>query len=101
MSNANTPCGPETLQFLARFSVLTRLKEHENSNLYSKMRIYDGENLKDTDPNAKSLQEYRDAAGVNEGMSGISTRFAFKTLSPITEIQRIIQQTLIICSDIQ
>ena len=78
---ANTPCGPETLQFLARFSVLTRLKEHENSNLYSKMRIYDGENLKDTDPNAKSLQEYRDAAGVNEGMVGISTRFAFKTLS--------------------
>ncbi|MEM9123532.1 MAG: PrkA family serine protein kinase, partial [Pseudomonadota bacterium] len=45
-----SPCAPETLRMLARFSVMTRLKEHENSNLYSKMRIYDGEKLKDTDP---------------------------------------------------
>ncbi len=74
-------CAPETLTMLARFSALTRLAPHENSNLYSKMRVYDGENLKDTDPKAKSVQEYRDAAGVNEGMSGISTRFAFKVLS--------------------
>ncbi|MEM9285538.1 MAG: PrkA family serine protein kinase, partial [Pseudomonadota bacterium] len=46
-----------------------------------KMRVYDGEKLKDTDPKAKSHQEYRDAAGVDEGMDGISTRFAFKVLS--------------------
>jgi len=45
------------------------------------MEIYDGKNLKDTDPNARSLQEYRDAAGVTEGMTGISTRFAYKILS--------------------
>src|SRR3546814_13544673 len=37
------PCAPGTLDMLARFSVLTRLREHENSNLYSKMRVYDGE----------------------------------------------------------
>jgi len=61
--------------------VLSRLKPHENSSLYSKMRVYDGENLKDTDPKAKSLQEYREAAGVDEGMTGVSTRFAFKVLS--------------------
>ena len=36
----------DTLEMMARFSVLTRLKEHENSNLYSKMRVYDGESLK-------------------------------------------------------
>src|SRR4030088_1166209 len=66
---------------LARFSVLSRLKPHENSNLYSKMRAYDGDSLKDTDPRTKSVQEYRDAAGVDEGMDGISTRFAFKVLS--------------------
>ena len=66
---------------LSRFCVLSRLKPHENSNLYSKMRVYDGESLKDTDPRAKSVQEYRDAAGVDEGMDGISTRFAFKVLS--------------------
>ncbi len=75
------PCSPETLPMLARFCVMTRLKEHENSNLYSKMRVYDGEKLKDTDPKAKTLQEYRDAAGVDEGMTGISTRFAYKVLS--------------------
>jgi serine protein kinase len=66
---------------LARFSVLTRLREHENSNVYSKMRVYDGESLREVDPRAKSMQEYKDAAGVDEGMDGISTRFAFKALS--------------------
>ena len=75
------PCAPETLEMLARFCVLTRLKEHENSNLFSKMRVYDGEKLRDTDPKAKTLQEYKDAAGVDEGMTGLSTRFAYKTLS--------------------
>jgi serine protein kinase len=78
---ANAPCAPGTLDMLSRFCVLSRLKEHENSNLYSKMRAYDGESLKDTDPRSKSNQEYRDAAGVDEGMEGISTRFAFKVLS--------------------
>lgn len=77
------PCAPDTLNMLAQFSVLTRLKEPENSSIYSKMRIYDGENLKDTDPKAKALLEYRDAAGVDEGMSGLSTRFAFKILSKV------------------
>lgn len=76
-------CAPDTLRMLAQFSVLSRLKTPENSSLYSKMRIYDGENLKDIDPKAKTLQEYRDAAGVDEGMSGISTRFAFKILSKV------------------
>jgi serine protein kinase len=77
----NAPCAPETLEMLAKFCVLTRLKEHENSNLFSKLRVYDGEKLKDTDPKAKTLQEYKDAAGVDEGMNGISTRFAYKVLS--------------------
>jgi serine protein kinase len=77
------PCAPDTLRMLAQFVVLSRLKVPENSNVYSKMRVYDGENLKDTDPRAKTLQEYRDAAGVDEGMSGLSTRFAFKILSRV------------------
>lgn len=78
---AESPCAPATMQMLARFTVLSRLKEHENSNLFSKMRVYDGENVKETDPKAKPMQEYRDSAGVDEGMDGISTRFAFKVLS--------------------
>jgi serine protein kinase len=77
----DSPCAPGTLEMLARFSVLTRLREHENSQIFSKMRVYDGESLKDTDPNAKTMQEYRDAAGVTEGMDGASTRFAYKILS--------------------
>jgi serine protein kinase len=78
---AGAPCAPATLEMLARFSVLSRLRPHENSNFYSKMRVYDGESLREVDPRARSLQEYRDAAGVNEGMDGISTRFAFKVLA--------------------
>ncbi len=78
---AEAACAPGTFDMLARFSVLTRLREHENSNVYSKMRVYDGESLREVDPRAKSMQEYRDAAGVDEGMDGISTRFAFKALS--------------------
>lgn len=77
----SNPCAPEVLDILSRFTVSTRLSEHENSPLYTKMRVYDGENLKDVDPKAKSMQEYRDAAGVDEGMNGVSTRFAFKVLS--------------------
>jgi serine protein kinase len=61
--------------------VLSRLKEHENSNLFSKMRVYNGESLKDVDPKAKSMQEYKDMAGMDEGMNGVSTRFAFKILA--------------------
>ncbi|MDB5400339.1 MAG: PrkA domain protein [Rhodopila sp.] len=75
------PCAPATLEMLARFSVLSRLKRHENSTLYAKMRVYDGESLKETDPRARSLQEYKDTAGVEEGMDGASTRFAFKVLA--------------------
>ncbi|MFE8070853.1 PrkA family serine protein kinase [Marinobacteraceae bacterium S3BR75-40.1] len=82
-SLAGAPCAPDTLSMLAQFTVLSRLKEPENSSIYSKMKVYDGQNIKDTDPKAKSIQEYRDAAGVNEGMDGLSTRFAFKILSKV------------------
>ena len=80
-SLSGAPCAAETLDILSKFCVLTRINDHENSNSYSKMRVYDGEAIKDSDPKAKSLQEYRDSAGVDEGMAGISTRFAFKILS--------------------
>lgn len=74
-------CAPKTLELMANFAILTRLREHKNSTLISKMRVYNGENLKDKDPRAKTLQEYKDEAGVDEGMEGVSTRFAFKVLS--------------------
>ena len=82
-SLAAAPCAPGTLEMMAQFAVLSRLKEPENSSIYSKMRVYDGENLKDVEPNAKSVQEYRDYAGIDEGMNGTSTRFAYKVLSAV------------------
>lgn len=82
-SLVHAPCAPGTLRMMAQFSVLSRLKEPENSSIFSKMLVYDGENLKDTDPKAKSKQEYSDYAGVDEGMAGLSTRFAFKIISKV------------------
>ena len=78
---AEAPCAPATLELMARFSVMSRLKPHENSTIFSKLRVYDGESLRETDPRARSLQEYRDVAGPDEGMDGVSTRFAFKVLA--------------------
>jgi serine protein kinase len=57
---AAAPCAPATMETLARFSVMSRLRKHENSTLFAKMRVYDG---------------------VDEGMDGVSTRFAFKVLA--------------------
>lgn len=82
-SLSSAPCAPGTLEMMAQFAVLTRVKDPENSSIFSKMRVYDGENLKDVEPNAKTYQEYRDFAGLDEGMNGISTRFSYKVLSSV------------------
>ena len=82
-SLSRAPCAPGTLKMMAQFAILSRLAEPENSSIFSKMLVYDGENLKDTDPKAKSMHEYSDYAGVDEGMNGLSTRFAFKILSKV------------------
>ncbi len=87
-SLCSASCGPGTLEMMAQFSVLTRLQDPENSSIHSKMRVYDGESLKDTDPKAKSYQEYRDYASPDEGMTGLSTRFAYKVLSSVFNYDR-------------
>src|SRR5262252_4100409 len=46
-SLSHATCAPGTLKMMAQFGILTRLKEPENSSLFSKMLVYDGENLKD------------------------------------------------------
>ena len=74
---------PGTLEMLAQWSVLSRLNETKLSNTYTKMKVYNGENLKNTDMKAKSINEYREEAGVAEGMEGSSTRFAYKILSKV------------------
>jgi len=77
----NAACAPGTLEMLARYIVLSRLKTPENSSIYSKLRAYDGENLREADPTTKTVGEYRDYAGNDEGMNGLSTRYAFKLIS--------------------
>ena len=79
----DAPRAPGTLDMLAKFCVLSRLDPPENSLITSKMRVYNGENIKDKDPKAKSLQEYKENAAKDEGFDGISTRQAFKILSKV------------------
>jgi len=76
-------CAPYTLKMLAQFIVLSRLAKTDTSAPYTKLRVYDGENLKDVDTKAKPIEEYRNDAGQDEGMDGLSTRFAFKILSRV------------------
>lgn len=80
---AKAPCSPHTLKLLAEFAILTRLKEEPpKTDLYVKLKVYNGENIKAQEVSAKSHDEYKDLAGVTEGMdSGISTRFCYKVLS--------------------
>jgi serine protein kinase len=79
----NAPTAPYTLDLLAQFSVLTRLETPENSSVVTKMRVYNGENVKEKDSRAKSYQEYKDATTANEGFSGISTRLGYKVLAEV------------------
>lgn len=83
----SAPIAPGTLKMLAQWMILTRLVEPENSTIYAKMRVYNGDNVKDTMPSAKPYEEYREMAGVNEGMTGMSTRFAFKLLSSTFDLR--------------
>lgn len=79
----NSPTAPYVLELLAQFCVLTRLEDPENSNVATKMRVYNGENVKEKDSRAKSYQEYKDAASADEGFSGVSTRMAYKVLAEV------------------
>jgi serine protein kinase len=77
------PVAPGTLEVLAEFSVISRLKEPANTTVWSKMKVYNGENLREKDPKAKTYLEYREEAeNRDEGFfPAISTRWAFKRLS--------------------
>ncbi len=86
-SLAEAPIAPGTLEMLARFSVLTRLTAPSTdatmTGAISKMMVYNGDNAKEKDPKAKSLQEYKDDASHDEGFSGVSTRAAYKILAEV------------------
>jgi serine protein kinase len=79
----NAACAPKTLESLAEFCVLSRLDPVAGEVSFSKMKVYDGENVKSKDVKARSLQEYKDEASHEEGFYGISTRLAYKVLSEV------------------
>ena len=66
-----------------QFAVLTRAEGAENSSLFSKMLVYDGENLKDTDPRAKSYPGVPRLRRRRRRHERHPTRFAFKILSKV------------------
>ena len=74
---------PHTLEMLSRITVASRLEEPLGSklSLISKIKIYDGQSLKNEDPSAKALQQYREDVTLDEGNDGLSTRFAFKAIA--------------------
>jgi serine protein kinase len=80
---SQAPLAPYTLELLAQFCVLTRLEVPENSLVTTKMRVYNGENVREKDSTAKSYQEYKDASSADEGFSGVSTRLAFKIIAEV------------------
>ncbi len=79
----DAPIAPYTLELLAEFDVLTRLDPPENSAIVSKMRVYDGEFIRNQDVHAKTFKEYRQQAKESEGFTGISTRWAYKLLAKV------------------
>lgn len=80
---AKAPCAKETLETLAKFSVLSRLKETKLSTSYIKMKVYNGEKMKDEEVKSESYRVYKEESGNDEGMSGVSTRQSFKNLAKV------------------
>jgi serine protein kinase len=80
---ADKPIAPGTLEVLAMFSVISRIREPQGASWYSKMRVYNGENLREKDQHAKTYQEYKDNIDNREEgfYQAISTRWAFKRIS--------------------
>lgn len=76
-------CAPETLKLLAQFAVMSRLSvpTSGHKDLSLKLKVYDGDNIREQSVDAKSFAEYRALAEPDEGFNGISTRFAYKVLA--------------------
>lgn len=77
---------PKTIDLLAKFSVMSRLldgKDGANAQYSHKIRaeVLDGEMPDGPEAKIPSIKRLREMSDQGEGMSGISTRFAFKALT--------------------
>lgn len=71
---------PHTLEVASMFAVMSRLTPSTKVDMITKMRIYNGEEIVESNGAKKiDIQELRDEAR-REGLGGISTRFIMKAI---------------------
>lgn len=71
---------PHTIEIASMFAILSRLNPSNKVDMITKMRIYNGEEIVQKDPQQRvDIQELREEAG-KEGFKGISTRFIMKAI---------------------
>lgn len=79
-SDFRAPIAPHTLETVSMFAILTRLEPTPKTDLMTKLRLYNGEEVVEKGRavklNVRELQEH----ARREGMFGISTRFIMKAL---------------------
>lgn len=78
------PIAPKTVSTLAAFSVMSRLSDADGVAKYDpyvRAKVLDGQLPDAPKKETPTIGELRKYAPLDEGMSGISTRFAFKTLT--------------------
>jgi serine protein kinase len=71
---------PHTIEIASMFAILTRLQPTNKCDLLTKLKLYNGQEIVEKGYHQKiDAEELREEA-VNEGMSGISTRFVMKSI---------------------
>lgn len=80
-SNFDAHIAPHTIEVAAMFAVLSRLSPSSKVDPFTKLKIYNGEEIVEKGTTKKiDIMELREEAGLKEGMSGISTRFIIKSI---------------------
>lgn len=82
-TNFNVHVAPYTLDLCSRFSVSSRLfPSNKVQDIITKRKIYNGEEIIEKGETKRiTRQELQEDAGPREGMTGLSTRFIFKSIS--------------------
>jgi serine protein kinase len=79
-SNFDAHIAPHSIEIASMFSVLSRLKHTQKCDLLTKLKIYNGEDVIEKGRVKKiDIKDLRDES-LDEGMSGISTRFIMKAI---------------------
>ncbi len=81
---ADRPMAPKTIEILAKFSAMSRLQDVEGNAKYGhkvRAEVMNGDIPEGAAAKVPTIGELKSNAPLEEGMSGISTRFAFKSLT--------------------